>query len=49
MFFGKKQKIEAAIIHAADNDFDTIISEEPGVTIVDGESVFEMVGLARFR
>ena len=35
MFFGKKQKVESAIIHAADDDFDTIISEDLGVTIVD--------------
>ena len=35
MFFGKKQKVESAIIHADDDDFDTIISGHPGVTIVD--------------
>ena len=35
MFFGKKQKVASAIIHAADDDFNTIMAEEPGVTIVD--------------
>ena len=35
MFFRKKQRQASAIIHAADDDFDTVISGKPGVTIVD--------------
>ena len=35
MFFRKKQKVESPILHATDDDFDTIIAEEPGVTLVD--------------
>ena len=35
MFFRKKQQAASAIIHAADDDFDTVVSEKPGVTIVD--------------
>ena len=34
MFFKKKMR-EAPILHANDNDFDTIIAAEPGVTVVD--------------
>ena len=35
MFFGKKKTVEAPIIHAGDDDFDTVIAEHSGVTIVD--------------
>ncbi len=35
MFFGKKKTVEAPIIHANDDDFDTIIAEHSGVTVVD--------------
>lgn len=35
MFFGKKKTVEAPIIHASDDDFDTIIAEHSGVTVVD--------------
>lgn len=35
MFFGKKPTVEAPIIHAGDDDFDTIIAEHDGVTVVD--------------
>lgn len=35
MFFGKKKAVEAPIIHANDDDFDTIIAEHSGVTVVD--------------
>ncbi len=35
MFFGKKKSVEAPIIHANDDDFDTIIAEHSGVTVVD--------------
>jgi len=34
MFF-KKKTLEAPILHANDQDFDTIIAAEPGVTVVD--------------
>ena len=34
MFF-KKKTLEAPILHADDQDFDTIIAAEPGVTVVD--------------
>ena len=35
MFFGKRQKVESPVLHATDDDFDTIIAETPGLTIVD--------------
>ncbi len=35
MIFKKKENVEAPILHATDQDFDTIISAEPGVTVVD--------------
>ena len=35
MFFRKKQKVEPPILHATDDDFDKIIAEAPGVTVVD--------------
>ena len=35
MFFRKKPKVEAPIIHAGDSDFDQEVLEQPGVTIVD--------------
>jgi thioredoxin 1 len=34
MFF-KKKGVEAPILHANDQDFDTTIAAEPGVTVVD--------------
>ena len=35
MLFGKKQRVESPVRHATDDDFDTIIAEKPGMTIVD--------------
>ncbi len=35
MFFRKKEKVDAPILHATDDDFDAIIADRPGVTIVD--------------
>jgi thioredoxin 1 len=34
MFFKKRPKIDAPIIHAMDGDFDTLVAE-PGIAIVD--------------
>jgi thioredoxin 1 len=35
MFFKKKDRVEPPILHATDDDFDTVISDQPGITIVD--------------
>jgi thioredoxin 1 len=35
MFFKKKQKAVAPVVHATDDDFDVIIGGEPGLAIVD--------------
>lgn len=35
MFFRKKQKAIAPIVHAADDDFDAIIADQSGLAIVD--------------
>ena len=35
MFFKKKPRPVAPIIHADDDDFDTLLAKEPGVTLVD--------------
>ena len=35
MFFKKKPRIEAPILHATDEDFDAIIADQSGVTIVN--------------
>jgi len=35
MFFKSKQRMEPPILHATDDDFDTIIAEQPGITIVN--------------
>ena len=35
MFFKKKKTVEAPVIHATDEDFDAIIADHPGVTVVD--------------
>ncbi len=35
MFFKKKKRVEAPILHATDDDFDAIVAEGDGVTIVD--------------
>jgi thioredoxin len=35
MFFKKTKRVEPPILHATDDDFDAIIADLPGVTIVD--------------
>jgi thioredoxin 1 len=35
MFFKKKPPVEVPIVHAFDDDFDTLVASEPGVTLVD--------------
>ena len=35
MFFKKKKRVEPPILHATDDDFDAIMADQPGVTIVD--------------
>ncbi len=35
MFFKKKQRPEAPIVHAGDTDFDTIVLGSSGITLVD--------------
>ena len=35
MFFKKKPKPIAPIVHADDEDFDRVVAEHPGVTLVD--------------
>jgi thioredoxin 1 len=35
MFFKKKDKVELPIVHATDDDFEAIIADHPGITIVD--------------
>ncbi len=35
MFFTKKKRVEPPILHATDDDFDAIIANQEGVTIVD--------------
>jgi thioredoxin 1 len=35
MFFRKRKRHEAPIIHADDADFDQCVSEQPGITVVD--------------
>ena len=35
MFFKKRPKPEAPIVHATDADFDELVEERPGISIVD--------------
>jgi thioredoxin 1 len=35
MFFKKKETVEAPIVHAGDDDFETVIGDHQGVTVVD--------------
>ena len=35
MFFRKRKRLEAPIIHADDGDFESRVNEQPGVTVVD--------------
>lgn len=35
MFFNKKERPPAPVIHATDDDFDAIVLESPGITLVD--------------
>jgi thioredoxin 1 len=35
MFFKKNQRPVAPIVHADDSDFETLVGEQPGVTVVD--------------
>ncbi len=35
MFLKKKKRVEAPILHATDDDFDAILADQPGVTIVN--------------
>jgi thioredoxin 1 len=35
MFFRRKPRVEAPILHAGDDDFDRLVLDQPGVTVVD--------------
>ena len=35
MFFKKRERPVAPFIHAGDDDFETLVAEQPGVTVVD--------------